>query len=129
LGITEAMGSECVAAPSIATGFGAGIARHGEICGAVVGGVMAIGVLRGRRDPVDEAAKTATYSAVTDLIRGFRKEHGTLSCRELTGCDMQTEEGAKKAASLNLHQNVCPKFVALAAELAARALDPRHAGP
>ena len=125
IGVTEAMSVQCAVAPSIATGFGAGMARNGETCGAVVGGVMAIGVLRGRRHPGDEVAKTATYSAVSDLIRGFGKEHGTLYCRELTGCDMQTEEGLKKADSLNLHQNLCPKFVALAAELAASALDYR----
>lgn len=121
-GVTEALGCDCDAAPRIATGFGAGIARHGETCGAVVGGVMAIGLMRGREAPGDDQARGATYDAVTELIQSFRAQHGTLCCRELTGCDLLTEEGAAKAAAIDLHHNHCPKFVALAAELSAMAL-------
>ena len=36
--------------PKIATGFGGGIAGSGSVCGALVGGVMAIGIKYGRSE-------------------------------------------------------------------------------
>ena len=36
------------AIPRIAMGFGAGIGRRGEVCGAASGGVMGLGLRRGR---------------------------------------------------------------------------------
>lgn len=41
--------------PRIATGFGGGIARNGDVCGALTGGVMAIGLALGRVSPEDSA--------------------------------------------------------------------------
>jgi C_GCAxxG_C_C family probable redox protein len=52
--------SDCI--PRIATGFGGGIGKQGEVCGAVSGGVMVIGLLRGRTQSDDRAAKEAAYA-------------------------------------------------------------------
>jgi hypothetical protein len=57
---------------------------------------------------------------VDATLKAFKRVHGAIGCRELTGCDMRTEEGQKKAGQLDLHGSICPKYVALAAELAAR---------
>jgi hypothetical protein len=37
--------------PKIATGFGGGIGRCGSVCGALTGGVMALGVKYGTNEP------------------------------------------------------------------------------
>ena len=37
--------------PKIATGFGGGIGRCGSLCGALAGGVMALGVRFGTNEP------------------------------------------------------------------------------
>ena len=42
---------ECAAIPRIATPFGGGIGGRGEVCGAVTGAVMAIGLKHGREEP------------------------------------------------------------------------------
>jgi len=120
LGVSETAGTSSEQLPRVATGFGAGIARCGEICGAVTGAVMAIGLSQGRTSAEDLAARERTYRSVDAVMKEFKRVHGSLGCLELTGCDMRTEEGRTRAAELNLHQLHCPKFVSLAAELAAR---------
>jgi len=106
--------------PRIAGAFAAGVARHGEICGALVGAAIALGLKFGREDPKDVVTRDALYAKMDRLMRAFKAEYGTVRCIELTGCDMTTPEGQEKSRELDLHHQVCPKFVAFAAEHASR---------
>jgi len=124
LGVTGALGCVGDGVPMVATGFGGGVARRGEICGAVTGAVMAIGLCRGRSRAEDLDARDRTYAAVDGLLSRFSERHGSLTCRELIGCDLSTVEGRNRAAELRTHQDVCPKFVASAAALAVEAITP-----
>ena len=47
------------AAARLASSFGGGIGRLREVCGAVSGALLALGMLRGYDDPQDAAAKAA----------------------------------------------------------------------
>lgn len=68
--------------PKIATAFGGGIGRtKHEICGAIAGGVMAIGVLSGRSEPGADWADPSEMAA--KLKRRFVQEHGTTNCGAL----------------------------------------------
>ena len=68
--------------PKIATGFGGGIGRtKQEICGAITGGVMAIGFLSGRSEPGADWADASEMAA--KLKRRFVHEHGTTNCGAL----------------------------------------------
>ena len=68
--------------PKIATGFGGGIGRtKQEICGAITGGVMAIGFLSGRSEPGDDWTEASEMAA--KLKRRFVHEHGTTNCGAL----------------------------------------------
>jgi C_GCAxxG_C_C family probable redox protein len=118
MGLVEALGIEAGNAPRIATAFGAGMACCGEICGALVGAGMVLGLQYGRESAEDLAAKSATYARSQQLVAAFRKEFGSVRCIELTGCDMLTPEGLARSQELDLHGSVCPKFVAFAAEVA-----------
>ena len=63
----------------IATPFGGGIAKSGQVCGAVSGAIMAIGLARGTitGDVVEkEACRTLTQTFITR----FLTEHGDLTC-------------------------------------------------
>lgn len=73
--------------PRIATGFGGGVGRNGDMCGAVSGGVMAIGLALGRDKA--EHSKEACYAAVDRFYADFVKEFGSSKCRELTGVDLK----------------------------------------
>ena len=111
--LVEALGIECSCIPRIATGFGGGIARHGETCGALVGAIMALGLKHGREDPNDSAAKTNTYVKVDMLCHAFKDEFGSLICRGLIDCDFRTAEGNERFKRENLI-NECAKFVSFA---------------
>ena len=68
--------------PKIATAFGGGIGRtKQEICGAITGGVMAIGFLSGRNEPGVDWADPSEMAA--KLKQRFVQEHGTTICGAL----------------------------------------------
>ncbi len=95
----------------IAQAFGAGMARMGNICGAVTGAFMAIGLKCGRVRAVDEEAKEKTYAVAQEFVERFKSHHGSIICRELLGVDLSAPEGITEAEEKNLFETLCPKFV------------------
>lgn len=70
---------------AMASGFPVGIGRSGCLCGAVSGGVMALGLFFGRTVPGDP--KSAHCMALAKELHDWFKEangKGTLCCRALT---------------------------------------------
>ena len=70
-------------AARLSSSFGAGMGRLREVCGAVSGALLVLGMLHGYSDPGDPAAKTRHYRLVQDYARRFREKNGTIICREL----------------------------------------------
>ena len=101
----------------LGTGFSGGLARHGEVCGAVSGGIAVIGLKFGMTELGDNAAKTHTYELVAEFIEKFKVKHKSVLCRELLGCDISTDAGRKLANDENRFKTLCPKFVRSAAEV------------
>lgn len=101
----------------LAQGFGGGMARLAETCGAVTGAIMVVGLKHGRTRPGDDAAKERTYALVQEVVRRFRARHGALDCRDLLGCDIGTPEGRKLVADEKLHDDICPLLIASAVEI------------
>ena len=102
---------------ALAAPFGGGVARQGEICGALTGALLALGESEGEAmaaDPV--AGRNALYERARQLTEAFREAHGAILCRELTGCALDTEAGQRAFKERGLHQNLCTKLVAFAAE-------------
>ena len=60
----------------LACGFGGGLARRQEVCGAVTGGIIAIGLKHGRGEGQDKAVTEETYRQVRELMSGFEAKHG-----------------------------------------------------
>ena len=110
------MGIESADAPRIATGFGGGVGGGGSLCGAVVGGVMAIGLKYGRNTGAGEREPSRGLSL--RFLREFQKEMGSVICRELTGFDMTTPEGQEAAHQSDVRNRVCGRCIATAARLA-----------
>ena len=77
--------------PRIATGFCSGMGRTGGMCGAVSGGIMAIGISLGRNTPDDSIDNC--YLAVQTLVERFNAQFHSTSCLELTGVHLGTAEG------------------------------------
>jgi len=92
----------------LACGFGAGMGRKGEVCGAVSGGILVIGIKYGRGENDDPSAKELTYAKTRELMDQFAGKHGTCICRQLlNGCDLTMEEGQKQFTENDLSNKVC----------------------
>lgn len=95
----------------IATGFGAGMAKMQQTCGAVTGAYMVIGALHGRVNPDDEASRDKTYGLIEKFNRCFIELHSSLNCRELLGVDLNSQEGIEEAERKGYFDSRCVKFV------------------
>lgn len=71
-------------AVKMASPFGGGMGRMREVCGAVSGIFMVLGILEGYSTP-DDNAKKELYSKVQMLSQKYREENGSIICRELLG--------------------------------------------
>lgn len=60
-----------------------GIALRGDTCGAVIGGIMALGLAFGREKPEDSEAVMRTTRAAHKLCRRFEQELGGCNCRDV----------------------------------------------
>ncbi len=84
-------------AKKIAGGFGAGV-RSGEICGAISGAVMALGLLE------EDKAKIA--GAARQCVDAFRAQYGCVRCLDLKragiSCDELIAHGAQHVENYRL---------------------------
>jgi C_GCAxxG_C_C family probable redox protein len=101
----------------VACAYGGGIARNGEMCGAVTGALMVIGLAHGKASLADDAAKERTYALTREFWKRFRDRQGSLVCNELIGVDIGTPEGAKAASESGVFREKCPDLVRCAAEV------------
>jgi len=96
----------------MACGFGAGMGRRQEVCGAVTGGIMALGLKYGRGESQDRMATEETYAKTQELLRRFEAAHGTCNCRQLLGgCDLTTDAGRNEFKSGGLQRQICDPCV------------------
>ncbi len=101
----------------LGTGFAGGIARHGEVCGAVTGAIMVLGLKYGMTGESDGEARDMTYEQVSDFINRFKIMNGSIRCRDLLHCNLSTLEGRQIAKEKDLFNTLCPRFVKDAAEI------------
>ncbi len=113
----EQLGLSRKMASRIARGFGGGMGRMAQTCGAVTGAFMVLGLKYGNDDIHDKEAKERIYGLVREFTRRFENRNGSIVCRELLGCDISKPEGAMSAKENGLFASVCPKLVRGAAEI------------
>jgi C_GCAxxG_C_C family probable redox protein len=89
--------------------FGSG-AGEGEICGAVSGALMVLGLKFGHSNLLPE-----NKDRIKEVSRKFKDQFqhcsGSLKCRELTGFDLRFQEGQDKARAAGVFQTTCPVFI------------------
>ena len=119
-----ALGLEGELALKVATGLGAGLARRGEMCGAVTGGILALGLRYGRGGQQDRSATEQTYQKGEELMGRFEQRHGSCSCRLLLdGCDLRTAQGRQHFKEHDLLHRTCVRSVETVSELLAGILE------
>ena len=101
----------------LATGFGGGIGRSGNICGAISGAVMSLGTIYGRETPMAgkdyaerRAELPARYAPFRELANEIQETYGTLICRELTAPLAEIAAGAP-------NKKDCARIIAYCAAL------------
>ncbi len=113
----EELGIDRDTALKCAAGFGGGM-RCGEVCGAVTGALMALGLRFGSSTPCDADGKQRGNAKAMEFITRFQQAHGTLLCKDLLGYNPGIPEDVQKINELGLHDTVCPKAIESAAEIA-----------
>lgn len=113
----EQFGVDRETALKVSAAFGGGMGRMGEICGAVTGAFMVIGLKYGRIEIRDTVSHEKTTGLVQAFSERFKSLNGSIICRELLGCDLGTEEGQKIFVDKKLRDTLCIKFVRDAATI------------
>jgi len=118
----ERFGLNLEEAFKIATPFGGGIGHAGLMCGAVSGGLMAIGLARGITT-YDRSKKYACYDLAQKFISKFKALHGELTCPGLLGLDIGDPSELEQVRNIGLFNSLCPNFVGDAVNIVAQLLE------
>lgn len=111
------LGLDAQTALRIAGAFGGGMGRMGEVCGAVTGAFMALGLKYGSIDSTDKEARDAVYSRVQEFTARFRARNGQVRCSALLGIDMSDPQARDEARARGAFDTQCSKYVCDAAEI------------
>ncbi|NPE08076.1 MAG: C_GCAxxG_C_C family protein, partial [Asgard group archaeon] len=95
----------------VGSGFGGGIVGRGEVCGAVSGAVMAIGLVTKTFYEDLAEHKTATRETAKIFYERFEGIYGDSTCNGLIGIGRNDPDAKKKASDAGIYRENCPKFV------------------
>ncbi len=98
-------------ASNIACGFGAGMGRLQETCGAVTGAYMVIGFYAGKKNIKDQDKKENAYLMIQTFNERFLEKQKSTNCKTLLNCDLRTDEGKRQFRDKNLKKTVCEKCI------------------
>jgi C_GCAxxG_C_C family probable redox protein len=107
----ESLGVDRTTALKTAGAFGAGIAGRAEMCGAVSGALMAIGLKHGKSEPKDNTSRDHTYVLANEFLSRFNNLHGSILCRELVGYDLSQPDQYQAARQAGAFKETCPQLV------------------
>ena len=107
--------------PGIASGFCGGVSRTDGLCGALVGGIMVLGILHGRKSSDDSIKKI--YALSERLVRDFEKQFGSRNCSDILGCDISMREGEGVFNAKKLARTICLDTTVKTTELVLRILE------
>ena len=128
---SDITGLERETAARLASSFGGGLGRMREVCGAVSGASMVLGLVKGYSDSGDRAAKSEHYRLIREFARRFSEENGSIICRELLGIgkdqsaasDSVTVGGEPEERTPEYYKKrPCPELVRDAARITAELL-------
>lgn len=106
----EQLDIESKQALKLSTGFGGGISGLGDICGAVSGAIMAIGLKHGYDEAPDVDARDKVFRLTKELIYRIKAKHGCYTCKGLIGMDftsMSIEEARKLYWEQGIAEKIC----------------------
>ncbi len=103
----------------LSAGFGGGMGRMREVCGAVSGMIMVLSNRFASTDPNDREKKKELYALIQKASGEFREENGSIICRELLGLEEKTSDPNPEARTKEYYKKrPCSELVHCAAEIA-----------
>ena len=110
----DEFGMDLETAKKVSCGLGGGVGRLREVCGAVTGATLVLGMRHG-------PDKDAVYPKVQDFCAKFKAECGSIVCRELLAGTGATTGGKADARTAEYYRKrPCVEMVKLAVSLLAQ---------
>lgn len=104
-------------AAGLSCGFGGGMGRLQQTCGALTGAFMVLGIHNSRLYTDRAELKNVTYTQVRKINEKFRQRQGATDCRSLLGCDLQTDEGMQYHKDTQQSKTIGEKCIAASIEI------------
>ena len=110
---------------SLSAGFGGGMGRLREVCGAMSAAVFMAGVAVPSSDPANHAERTANYALVQEFASRFREEQGSIICREILGIRSTQKESPAPSERTTVWytSRPCERIVGACARMIAERLE------
>lgn len=109
MAFSDVIGMDEKYAAKIVSGFGGGMGRVREVCGAFSGAVFVVSCLLGYDEANADAKKKELYDKIRETAEKFKIQNGSLICRELLS-EVGIVDGDRK-------KRPCPQIVASAAQI------------
>jgi len=97
----------------MASGFGAGMGRLQETCGAVTGAFIVMSSLTNQNLP---GAKERLDQDIQDFAARFRERFGELSCKGLIRYDLNSEKERQQAHEEEVFDKKCQRYIEFSVE-------------
>ena len=108
----------------LSSSFGGGIGRLREVCGAVSGMMMVLGIAEGNYDKTDDKAKMEHYKKVQAVAQKFKDENGSIICRELLSLPEGKDSPVPEKRTTEYYKKrPCGELVGCAAQIIAEYLN------
>ncbi|MBO5935216.1 MAG: C_GCAxxG_C_C family protein [Clostridia bacterium] len=103
----------------MASGFGGGIGRLREVCGAVSGMVLVANMLYGYESPTDTDTKMEWYKEIQSIVLEFKARNGSYVCHELLNLPENDDKSPvpEKRTAEYYRKRPCKEIVGEAAEI------------
>ena len=112
LAFCDEMNMEKAVAARLTVGFGGGVGRMREVCGAVSGMAFVLSALYG------DDGKANIYALIQKGAEKFRRENGSVVCRELLGLAKAPSDPVPEARTREYYKKrPCPELVRMAADI------------
>ncbi len=115
---SQELGLDFDIAMKLSSGFGGGMGRLREVCGAVSGMFMVFDMKHGYTSPTDKEGKMELYSHIQELSKRFEKENGSIICRELLGLsEIKSDPTPESRTAEYYKKRPCAELVEIAADI------------
>lgn len=110
-------------AMQLTTGLTAGVGFKGDLCGAVLGSYLSIGLHYGRIQADDDLAKETTFFKMREFDKQFLQHYPSLYCHKLLQKNVADEKELDLIIDKGYFEKACPVYVHIAGKIVKKILD------